>query len=90
MDLPPVPLWRVKSPPCEHKEKHVTFGHSQKTCHVYKVQTLRLKFKIRWSRDFSGGPVTKTVLAVQRVQVQFLVRELDPTHCNQDPVQPNK
>ena len=55
-----------------------------------RFKLLRLKFKTRWSRDFSGGPVAKTVLAIQRVQVQFLVRELDPTHCNQDPAEPNK
>ena len=55
-----------------------------------QVQTLRLKFKTRWSRDFSGGPVAKTVLPMQWIQVQFLVRELDPTHCHQDPAQPNK
>ena len=29
--------------------------------------------------DFPGGPVAHCVLPVQRVQVQSLVRELDPT-----------
>ena len=32
--------------------------------------------------DFSGGPVAKTLLSVQGVQVQSLVRELDNTCCN--------
>ena len=31
------------------------------------------------SGDFPGGPVAHCVLPVQRVQVQSLVRELDPT-----------
>ena len=29
--------------------------------------------------DFPGGPVAHSALPAQRVQVQFLVRELDPT-----------
>ena len=33
-------------------------------------------------RDFPGGPVAKTRLLMQGPQVQSLVRELDPTHCN--------
>ena len=31
-----------------------------------------------YSRDFSGGPVGKTVLSMQGAQVQTLVEELDP------------
>ena len=31
-------------------------------------------------RDFPGGPVAKTVLPIQEVQI--LVRELDPTCSN--------
>jgi len=33
---------------------------------------------IKWG-DFPGGPVVKTVLPMQGVQVQSLVRELDST-----------
>ena len=32
--------------------------------------------------DFPGGPVAKTALPMQAVQVPSLVRELDPTCCN--------
>ena len=33
-------------------------------------------------RDFPGGPVAKTLLAMQGPQVQSLVRELDPACQN--------
>ena len=43
------------------------------------------------SRDFPGGPVAKTPRSqMQGAQVQSLVRELDPSCCNEDPEQPNK
>ena len=32
--------------------------------------------------DFPGGPVAMTVPPVQGVQIQSLVRELDPTCCH--------
>ena len=38
--------------------------------------------KAKYHREFPGGPVAKTVLPVQRAQVQSLVEELDPTCCN--------
>ena len=33
-------------------------------------------------KNFSGGPVAKTLLPMQRAWVQCLVRELDPTCDN--------
>ena len=36
-------------------------------------------------RDFSGGPVARTLLSVQGAQVQSLVRELDPICCPPPP-----
>ena len=39
-----------------------------------KGEEFNLKFG-----DFPGGPVTKTALSVQEVQVRSLMRELDPT-----------
>ena len=33
-------------------------------------------------RDFPGGPVVKTLLPMQGVQVSSLVRELDPACYN--------
>ena len=37
--------------------------------------------------DFPGNTVAKTLLC--QCRVPSLVRELDPTCCNKDPVQPN-
>ena len=40
--------------------------------------------------NFSGGPVAKTVLPMQRAWVRSLDGEQDPTCLNKDPVQANK
>ena len=41
--------------------------------------------------EFLGGPVAKNSMRpVQGAWVWFLVKELDPTWCNQDSVQPKK
>ena len=39
---------------------------------------------------FPGGPVAKTALSMQGAQVQFLVRELNPTCDRYDLAQPDK
>ena len=46
--------------------------------------------KSTWLRDCPGGPVAKTALSMQGAQVQFLVRELNPTCDRYDLAQPDK
>ena len=45
--------------------------------HIYPLEKWE-----RMSRDFPGGPVDKTLLPVQGVQFQSLVRKLDSTFHN--------
>ena len=42
------------------------------------------------TKDFPGGSVAKTLLVVQRAQVQSPFRKLGSTVDNKDQVQPNK
>ena len=40
---------------------------------------------LKWNhRDFPGGPVAKTARSMQRAWVRSLVRELEPSCCNQE------
>ena len=49
---------------------------------LHLVEQMDLELKKEISRDFPGGPVTKTVLPMQGAWVPPLVREVDPTCCN--------
>ena len=57
-----------------------------------KPQSFQPRFKDDWGRGvvFPDGRGAKTVLPRQGTQVRSLVRELNPTCCNEDLAQPNK
>ena len=52
---------------------------------------MQLVIKNNQEWDLLGGPVAKdSTFPMQAAWVQSLVKELDPTCCNQDPVLSNK
>ena len=58
--------------------KNIRFGDLRKYCWKMANQTTIIlgAFKGKERRDFSGGPVVKTQLPLQGVQVPSLVREV--------------
>ena len=48
---------------------------------IYRMILRLVMLKPTSIRDFLGGPVADSVLPVKGVQVQSLVRELDPRLC---------